>query len=90
MAVQYRANPRLRDLLDLPVLQVHSRAAAQEADDRHELVAFAATDHGPFTPVSGPVVIRTRAPTGTDGFGRDRQARTEHLVDLPEVALEES
>src|SRR5438132_12341034 len=37
----------IRELLDLPVLEIHRRAAAQDMDDRHELVALAAADHSP-------------------------------------------
>jgi hypothetical protein len=38
------------NLLDLPVLEIHGRSPAQEADDSHELIVFPAPDHGSLDP----------------------------------------
>ena len=76
------------NLLDLPVLEIHGRSPAQEADDSHELIVFPAPDHGSLDPGQGP----GRDPDpGTHGSGRFwlyRQARAEHLLNLPQVALQ--
>jgi len=55
------------DLLDLPVLEIHGRSPAQEADDGDELIVFPAPDHSSLDPGEGP----GRDPDpGTHGSGR--------------------
>src|SRR5271157_2101324 len=79
---------RIDNLLNLPVLEIHGSSPAQEADDGHELIVFPAPDHGSLNPGKGP----GRDPDpGTHGNGRlwlHRQARAEHRVNLPQVALQ--
>ena len=76
------------NLLDLPVLEIHGRSPTQEADDSHELIVFPAPDYRSLDPGQGP----GRDPDpGTHGSGRFwlyRQARAEHLLNLPQVALQ--
>ena len=79
---------RSGDLLDLPVFQVHGRAPAQKADHGHELVAFAAPDHGSL---DARERARGDAHPGSDRnglLGCHRQARAEHRVDLSEIPLQ--
>ena len=74
------------NLFDLPVLQVDHRAAAQEADDRHELIPLRPADHLTDHAGQGAGCNSNSCPDRHRLFGRDRQARAQHGVNLLEVA----
>ena len=76
------------DLFDLPVLQVDHRAAAQEADHGHELIALRPADH--LSDHAGQRASRdsNSRPDGHHVFRGDRQARAQHGVNLLEVACQ--
>ena len=78
----------MTNLFNLPILEVDGGAATEEIDHGDELVPIPSADHRTDDPrqrASRDPDLRTH---GYHGFGRDRQPRAEHRVDLAEVADE--
>ncbi len=76
----------IRDLLDLPVLQIDGRTPAEELHDRDELVPLPAPDDRTDDPLQRSVDDPNPRPNRHHRLGRDGQARVDHPVNLPKVA----
>jgi hypothetical protein len=78
----------LGDDFDLPIFQINCGATAQKLNGSDELVSVRTADHRPDHSHERPSRDSDRRPDWYDVFGGDRQAGTEHRVNLLEVARE--